>query len=104
MRQGSYPVPPDMKEKEKVIGGILNVNQLLWLILGLAIGAGVFVMLFPILGGIPSLVVGLLFATVTSPFIFVKRHDMTLFEYLKFKYLFSKKTKHLPNKRKGVNF
>lgn len=99
-----YQVPPDMKEKEKIIGGILNINQLLWLILGLGIGALIFVMLFKIFGGIPSLVLGVIAATSTTPFIFVKKKELTLFQYFKYKFAFKRKTKYLPNIRKDVKF
>ena len=36
----SYPVPPDTSAKEKVIGGILSVVQLIWVLIGLALGVG----------------------------------------------------------------
>lgn len=100
----TYQVPPDMKEKEKIIGGILNINQLLWLLVGLAIGAGVFILLFGIIGGVPALVIGFIFALSTTPFIFVKKKELTLFDYFKYKFSFKRKTPYLPNIRKDVEF
>ena len=35
----SYTVPPDINEKEKIIGGILNINQFFWLLGGFIFGA-----------------------------------------------------------------
>lgn len=99
-----YQVPPDMKEKEKIIGGLLNINQLLWLIAGFAIGATVFVMLFSFIGGIPALVIGGVFSLTTTPFIFVKKQDLTLFQYYRYKFAFKRKNHYLPNKRKEMKF
>lgn len=99
----SYSVPPDMNEKEKVIGGILDLYQFFWILGGLLIGALVFIALFPVFGR-GSLFFGILFSLSGVPFVVIKKEGLTLFEYLKRKKRFEKKSKYLPNKRKNYNW
>lgn len=94
-----YSVPPDINEKEKIIGGVLNLQQFFWILGGLIIGALVFVALFPIFHKF-SLVFGIVFSFSGVPFVVIKKEGLTLFEYWKRKKAFDKKTKYLPNKRK----
>ena len=42
----NYYIPPTIKEKEKVIGGILTIGQFLFLIVGLVIGLVLGVLLY----------------------------------------------------------
>lgn len=100
----SYIVPPDMKEKEKVIGGLLDLNQFFWVLGGLGLGATVFALLFNIVGGTLALIVGFAFCFSGVPFAFYKKKDLTLFQYLTYKRKFKKKKKKLPNQQKGVSF
>lgn len=99
----SYNVPPDVNEKEKIIGGILNINQFFWLLGGLLIGAIVFVLLYPLLDKY-SLIVAGLFALSGTPFVLIKPKGLTLYEYLKRKRNFDKKTKYLPNIKKDYEW
>lgn len=94
-----YTIPPTIKEKEKVIGGVLDLAQAAWLISGAALGLVVFLLLAPVnkvLGGI----FGVVFATTGVPFAFVKIRGYKILTYLKYKKQFDKKEKYLPNKRK----
>ena len=95
----SYSVPPDMNEKEKIIGGVLDIGQFLWILGGLLIGAVVFVILFPIFNKY-SLIFAMIFGSSGIPFVVIKIEGLTLFEYYKRKRRFDKKTQKLPNKRK----
>lgn len=99
-----YNVPPDMKEKEKVIGGVLNINQFFWILGGLALGASVFAMVFSLtrLGGL-SIALGGIFCLSGTPFALYKKNGLTLYQYLTRKRKFKKKVKKLPNQRKEVN-
>lgn len=99
-----YQIPPDMKEKEKIIGGILNINQFFWILAGLLIGAGFFAVAFNIIGGTASLVIGVILSLSGIPFVVYKKKGLTLFQYLKYKRLFKNKVHHLPNIRKEVDF
>ncbi|PLS19772.1 PrgI family protein [Bacillus sp. M6-12] len=93
-----------MNEKEKVIGGILNLNQFFWILGGLVIGASVFGLLFTLtkIGGL-ALTVGGIFCLSGTPFALFKKNGLTLFQYLTRKRKFKKKVKKLPNHRKEVN-
>lgn len=100
---GMYQIPPDTKEKEKVIGGMFNLVQFLWLLGGLGIGLVLFLTFSGITG---SLGVGLFFALigigVSLPFAFYKKRDLSFFQYLKFKHKLKNKNVYLVNKRKDV--
>lgn len=93
-----------MNEKEKIIGGILNLNQFFWVLGGLVLGASVFALVFSLtkIAGL-SLFVGAVFCLSGTPFALYKKNGLTLFEYLTRKRKFKKKVKHLPNQRKEVN-
>lgn len=92
-----------MNEKEKVIGGILNINQFFWVLGGLVLGATVFGLFFTVTGmGGFSLFVGGVFCLSGTPFALYKKNGLTLFEYIVRKRKFKKKVKKLPNQRKEV--
>ena len=98
-------IPPDMKEKEKIVGGLLNINQLLWVIAGGVFGAILFGMTFLLFSSLIFSIILFVLGLVTSlPFVFYKRNDLTLYQYLKYSYDFKMKTKELPNVnlKKGV--
>lgn len=99
----TYTVPPGTNDKEKIIGGILNINQFFWVLGGLVLGATMFAITFPFLGK-GSLFIGFIFCLTGVPFVVFKKNNLTLFQYLKLKHDFKKKTKHLPNKRKEVKW
>lgn len=92
----SYTVPPDINEKEKIIGGVLNLNQFFWLLGGLLLGVSVFMLVYPILNKYSLIIAG--FVSLSGiPFVIIKIKGLTLYEYLKRKKAFDKKTKYLPN-------
>jgi len=91
-----------MNEKEKVIGGILNINQFFWILGGLIVGALMFACLFPITGGTVALVIGFLFCFTGLPFAIYQKNGLTLYRYIYLKRKFKKKVQKLPNKRKEV--
>lgn len=94
----NYLVPPDMREREKLIGGVIDLAQFFWLLGGLILGSVFFVLTFPLFGKLSMifLLIGLLIGT---PFAFYKKHDLTLVEYIIRKKNFDKKTKILINVR-----
>ena len=93
----NYQTLPTTNEKEKIVGGILNIYQLFWLIGGAVFGLIMFFAVYQFsltLGGI-LVVVGIL---SSAPFIFYKpKEGLTLFKYLFLKHKFKKKTKKLRN-------
>lgn len=92
----SYTIPADMNEKEKIIGGILNMHEFLWVLTGFLLGLGTFGLLFPIIGK-ASLFIGLLITPAGIPFVVIKKEGLTLFEYKKRSLEFKRKVKILPN-------
>jgi hypothetical protein len=99
-----YQIPPDMNEKEKVIGGILNINQFFWVLGGLILGAIVFAGVFLILGAQIGAVMGLLACLSGFPFVIYKKNGLTLYQYLTYKRKFNNKVQKLANIRKEVKF
>ena len=91
-----------MNEKEKVIGGLLNINQFFWLLSGLAVSALVFGVLVSLIGGTGAIIVAFPFLFVGTPFAFYKKKHLTLYQYITLKRKFKKKNQKLPNKRKEV--
>ena len=95
----TYIVPPDMKEKEKIVGGVLTFPQFGWLMGGLVLAGVIFIVLFPLMnifGLVLALPVGLVFGL---PFAFYKKEDLTFFRYLVLKRKFKGKNLRLPCRR-----
>jgi hypothetical protein len=99
-----YPIPPDMNEKEKVIGGILNINQFFWMLGGLLIGASLSAIFVKMFGGAFGLVLALPFCLLGTPFAIYKKNGLTLYQYLTYKRKFKKKVHKLPNIQKEMKF
>ena len=94
-----YFVPPDMREKEKIIGGKLTINQAAWLLLGFVIGFVVF-LLFYDLSIVFGLILGIaIFVFLGGSFAFYKVNDLSLFRYLFLMREDKNKVKYLPNNR-----
>ncbi len=94
----TYMVPPDIKEKEKIIGGLLNLGQFVWCLVG--VGAcfmtfGLFATFLKLFAIIPALLV----LGAFGPLVFYKVDEVPLPTYLLRKRKFNKKTKYLPNIR-----
>lgn len=93
-----YTIPPTIREKEKVIGGVLSMEEFMYLIGGLIIGIFVFICLMNI-SKIIAGIIGGIFALSGIPFAFIKPKGYSIPKYLKYKKEFKNKTKKLPNKR-----
>lgn len=98
-----YQVPPDTKEKEKVIGGLFDWGQFFWFLAGAGIGIMVFTVVLSVTG-VPILagILGLIGILTTFPFVFVKKKELTLFKYLYYKRKLKKQNGRLINRRKDV--
>lgn len=96
-----YKIPPDVKEKEKVIGGYLTLLQFMWLLGGLASGLFLFVIFWLLTN---SLFIGLFFflsgVGLSAPFAFYKKKDLALFDFLRYRRRLLKRNVVLPNKKK----
>lgn len=95
-------IPPDMREKEKIVGGLLDINQLLWIVGGGVLGAVMFGTSFLILQlPILSIILAIIGIALSLPFVFYKKNDLSLFLFLKYSYEFKTKVKELPNINNG---
>lgn len=96
-----YKIPADTKEKEKVIGGVITMEQFLWLGGGLVIGLLMFIGAWVIT---TNIFVGLFFfvagIAMALPFAFYKKKHLTFFNYLKYKRQLTKRNVYLPNNKK----
>ena len=91
-----YFMPPDTREKEKIIGGLFTWNQAGWLFGAFMLALAVFSIMLSVTGSLAlSLIFAFLIGGTLLPFVFVKRNGLTLFQYLMRKHKFNKKTKHL---------
>jgi len=98
-----YVVPPDIREKEKIVGGVLTATQLFWILGGVGVTALLSFITFPILGS-ASIIISLFIGLPAGVcFAFIKRHGLPLFDYLKERAKHKKKTKQLINYRKEVD-
>ena len=98
-----YQIPPDLSEKEKIVGGLLTAYQLLSLIAGVA-GTAIFSLLFFSFIGNAAIVIGaILFLPTGCIFAFKKMHGLTMLDYIKLKLAQRKKVKKLPNHKKEVD-
>ena len=95
----SYNMPPDTSAREKIVGGILDITQLAFLLIGLVIGLliglmlkGMFGTAGIVIGIVPCVLVGLIFC-------FLKIKGLSLVQYIKYKNKPKKKTKKIPNVR-----
>lgn len=95
-----YQVPPDTSAKEKIVGGILDWGQLIWVSVGVVIGLIVGNFFRMLGGGMVGMVIGFIpGAAFAIVFAFVKIHELSVFNYLKYKKKHKQKTKKLPNIR-----
>ena len=89
-------MPPDTREKEKIIGGMFNIRQFCWICLGVGLYAVIGLSTYRLLGalmfiiGIPLPCLGFLFALK-------KVEDMPLPTYLRLKMIYNRKTKYYVN-------
>ena len=93
-----YRISADTSEKEKAVGGILTFGQAGWLVLGLIIFGVVFIGLSRLipaaLAGIIALIPGL---GVALPFAFFKKGELTLTQYLMWRFKFERKNRYMVN-------
>lgn len=93
-------IPPDIREKEKVIGGILSASQLVVIGVGAVLAFLVMNFMFNTTGNVVLSALGLLIAI---PFIYIAMHkqkgyeNMEYFQYLILKHQFKKSRKEFPN-------
>lgn len=91
-------MPPDISEKEKILGGVFTLVQGAWLTLGFALFL-IFGFLLSFLFGYFSFVLSIPFLVLGVIFAIKKKHELTYFTYLKLNHIYNKKIKELPNRQ-----
>ena len=95
-----YNVPADVREKEKIIGGLLTIAQGAWLMGGFILGLGSFAGTYMFTGMVPlAIITGLPIACTGIPFAFFKKNGIPLPTNIVRKYKFKRKSHKLINKR-----
>lgn len=94
-----YEVPPNINEKEKIFGGYFNINQVGWFILGLIIGVILFLSTANLLGKVLSAFCFVIGAASSLPFVFYKKHGLTLFQLIVLRKRFKKQQKIYLNRQ-----
>lgn len=96
----TYPVPPDIREKEKVVGGILTVSQTVFVVIGVVLALinvqfiishthNILLAILGILPSVPIIAVGV-----------ITKHDygeMELSQFLIYQFFFKRSKKEFPN-------
>ena len=99
-----YPVPTDISEKEKIVGGLFTAGQLISLLVGVGIGLGSGFGLMALTGStIPLALCAILGIVGGGLFALLKIKGLSLMKYLKLKKKHKSKVKLLPNHKKEVD-
>lgn len=95
-----YNVPADVREKEKIIGGLLTIGQGAWLMGGFVLGLGSFAGVYLLTKMVPlALIISFPIACTGAPFAFFKKNGVPLPTYIIRKIKFNRKSHKLINKR-----
>lgn len=95
-----YAIPPDIREKEKIIGGVLTGSQTVIIAVGAAVA---FIVVNGLYNLTANVVIAVLGVAVLVPFGYValkrmpKYGDIEYSQYLIFKHRYNKSRKEFPN-------
>ena len=97
----SYSIPPDMREKSKIVGGIFTISQTAFLAVGVALGLITGTVLIRLgVHFVIAIILGILIAVPFVPFAFVRKADygnIELAQYYLYKFQYSKSNKKWVN-------
>jgi hypothetical protein len=96
----SYSVPPDTREKERIVGGILTWEQTQYFILGVVLCAIVFVTISATLDSILGVILGLPLLAAGPVLAFMKLEGIPIMEYYRLRYRHRRKNLQLPYQRR----
>ena len=96
----NYIIPPSInKEKEKIIGGFLDITQAIWIAIGMTVG----VLIFFLLSGVDKIFAFVVAAIVAMgiglPMAFLKIKGYSVLRYFKLKREFDRKKHILTDKK-----
>lgn len=96
-----YDMPADIREKEKIVGGLFTLTQFIFLVIAAVLGIGSVLILQSLTSNlIFSLIVGIILAAPFMPFSFVKIRkygDIELFNFVLIKLRFRHEIKKYTN-------
>ena len=98
-----HTIPPDMKEKEKIFGGIFTLEQFGWIAGGTVIGLLISLLFYKVISffGFIFLLLGVMGGFFMA---FYKIREMSVTTFLRRKWKFKRKVKRYTNRRARVNF
>ena len=88
-------MPADIKEKEKIVKGILTLEQTFWIVGGGVVGVVCGFLVGALCGVGVGLVIGIAMAFSGVPFAFIRLYKMSLLAYLIESFKFKRKKKIL---------
>ena len=91
-----YSMPPDTREREKIVGGILDIIQLAWLAAGFGLYVVHAIIMFSKISWL-CLITGIVFLVWGAVFALKKKDDMPYPTYLRLKLRYKLKTRHFVN-------
>lgn len=91
-----YDMPPDTREREKIVGGIFDLYQLAWIFAGAVLYVIHAVLMFRFVSYL-CLVVGLVFIVWGFFFAIKKKDDLPYPTYLRLKIKHKRKTRYFVN-------
>lgn len=104
----SYPIPPDVRDEEKIVGGIFTKSQFIFLVIGFVGGMGLAILFYSTTKNVPLTAFGMIIGLLAGlPFAVIKVRsagDMELFKYLVKKHKYKKRSKeykHINDNYKG---
>lgn len=96
-----YQIPPDIHEKEKIIGGIFTLTQFIFIVIAAVVGIGLGMILYGMTASFIAMIIGIAIGALPFiPFGFVKIRkmgDIELFQYLKYKIQYKMSIKEYKN-------
>lgn len=96
----SYSVPPDTREKERIVGGILTWEETQYFILGVILCAVIFAVFSVTLDAVLGAILGLPLLATGPVLAFMKVEDIPVVEYYRLRTRHGRKNLHLPYKRR----
>lgn len=95
----TYSVPPDISEKEKIVGGILTGAQLICILAGVGAAAIFSFATFAFLGTASIIAGVIIFIPIGGVFALLKIKGLPLYTYLRLRKYHKTVVKKLPNYR-----
>ena len=97
-----FKTPTDISEKEKIVGGLLDAGQLIFLAIGVGITVGIGLLCSSFMGGTGFIIGAIIGLPIGIAFAFYKPHKIPLLKFIKLKIARGKHAKKLPNRNPDI--